>query len=110
MNEKAVELVVFLNSYARFKDLIDTRLFPLVASKDTPMPFVNYTISSYPLSKDGDDYKMGLQLFFSNNQFTEMLNFADVCKEILNEKYEVESVETDYSEKYESLYTTILFT
>jgi hypothetical protein len=110
MNEKAVELVSFINSRPEFTDVIGSRLFPLVALKDTLMPFAIYTISSYPLSKDGDEYRIGIQAFFSTNEFTEMLNFIDVCKGIFSEKYDVGSVETDYSPEYESLFTTILLT
>lgn len=106
MKEKAIQLRAFLLANPDVFAMVGDRIIPVIA-KDTAMPFIIYSVSSEPLTKDARSYSGLITLYFEGDQYTEMVGFADDLVDILNPVYDVGSVETGYSEAYATMSTNI---
>ena len=112
MKERIIQLVHFLMTSPQFTSVVGERLFPLIADEGVKGIYAIYVIGSVPVSKDGGrEYNAGLQVYFPQNKFTEMVEFGDTLTDLLNSKseYDVGPVDMDYSDRAKSPYMTLPF-
>lgn len=111
MKQNIVELVAFLKSQTAFTNVMGSgnscRLYPFVAKEETPFPFATYGVGSVPYTKNARQDQATVYLYFDPNRYVEMLQFADAITPLLEEKYDVGPIETDYNKDYNAIFTII---
>jgi hypothetical protein len=103
MYELSIELVEYLLAKTEFTSVMDNRLTPFVSSEDEVYPFANYVVKEDPgFSKDEDALSGALLFYFEKGSYLKLVQFLDVMKPIIKEKYDwlgsdIEFVEDDQS-------------
>lgn len=100
-----VSKVIFseLSNAPVFKDVVEKRIFPVVAGEGVAYPFAVYTISEEGSTKDGGGYNVWLNVYFQPNKISEALQLADDAKDYLEENFVYLGSGIDFIEKDQSI-------
>lgn len=103
MYELSVELVQYLLGLTEFTSVMGDRLAPFVSDEEEVYPFTNYLVKDEPgFSKDEDALSGTLLFYFTKESYLKLVQFLDVMKPFIKEKYDwlgsdIEFVESDQS-------------
>lgn len=114
MRNRILAVVSLLKGNAGFTAVMGAgaacRLYPLVGNADAGDIYAVYNIASEPMTKDARRYPGTLQVHFPVGKFTEMIDFAELCGDLLDAAgYDVGFIENDYNAEFTTLYSTINF-
>lgn len=73
----------YFTSVSAFTSVVSTRLYPLVAKEDVQKPFVVYSISEEPQTKESDQVTVTLAAYFDVDNYRTCAGFADTIKSII---------------------------
>lgn len=92
-----------------FSQVVEKRIFPVVAGEGVAYPFSIYTIQEEPATYDGDEYSVSLHTYFSPNKILEAMQFADDAKEVIQKDFQWDGSVIDFIEKDQSIVVSIFF-
>lgn len=86
-----------------FEDVVEKRIFPIVAGEGVSYPFAVYSLSEEAVTKDGGGYNVWLHVYFQPNKVSEALQFAEDAKEYLEKDFVYTGSGVDFIEKDQSI-------
>jgi hypothetical protein len=81
----------FFTSSTFFTDVMQQRMYPVIAPEDVQFPFATYSLESQEgESKDADMFSATLFFWFQENQYNEALQFTDQMIELVKASQNIE--------------------
>ncbi|WP_158962593.1 hypothetical protein [Myroides fluvii] len=109
MLELSKKLYQLFSESELFSDVVEKRIFPVVAGEGVGYPFSIYTIQQVPGTFDGDEYNVGLHTYFSPNKISEAMRFSDAVKGFIDDRFIYEGSGIDFIDKDQSIVVSIYF-
>jgi hypothetical protein len=99
LKQLSIEIFETLTSETAFTDVMDQKVFPILASENQETPLTTYRITELkPLSKESRNASFELMFWFGINQYDECVDFTDAMVSLLATKYRFISSTVDISE------------
>lgn len=98
-----------ISTSAVFQKYIDKRIYPVVVGQGIAYPFSIYNMYDSTPTKDGEEFEVTLNTYFSPNKVLEAMTFADKAKDEIDNYFIYLASGIDYIDKDQSIVVTINF-
>ncbi|WKW47262.1 hypothetical protein P3875_04140 [Myroides sp. JBRI-B21084] len=111
MIEVSKHLHSILSAYLPLTNVVQTRIYPLIANETVVFPFAVYGFGEVPYeSKDACAYTVNVAVWFDQNKIIEAYTMADVLKTLAElNSWEFINTNVDYSDVTQKIFSEINF-
>lgn len=99
LKQLSEELVSFLGDSTAFTEVMDDKVFPIIAKAENSLPLTTYRITELRgMTKDATGGTIELMFWFAKENYDECVDFTDAMVQLLKTKYRFISSTVDISE------------
>lgn len=102
-------LFYFFSESDVFTDVLEKRIYPVVAGEGILYPFGVYTLSDDESTKDAGGFSVWLNVYFKPNKIAEAMIFADAAKVEIEEQFIYLGSGIDFIDKDQSIVVMLNF-